>query len=459
MDPRSPLAPPLAPPLLAPTGRRRSSARRSRGALLLGALVALFAIGCGDDDDAAPGGSRGDPTPTSATDDPSDPDPHETEASPNGRLAPGETGGPASFVAPTAPPGGCAFSEASAAWQRPGWVDIAATDRGFLIGGTADHGAYEMAFLATVGSGGGASVMTQTRLEAPVPDTHRRAPPALEVAGEHAALSLVDGQGRLLIARFDPLDSGALRFYEVAPGASLRFSPALARVRGAWWVAWTEERGEHGRRLFALRVPDEGDVGDPIDLTPSAGGGAAPAFIQGAEPPSLVFLDAREGTSVAHRATVEGNAFSEVSVARPVGMVTDPPMIAAFRVAQSDFLVYTGIGTAATTAVGLMPLAGTDSPTPIVPGTGYGVVYLDAAPLPEGGAIVVADAPIGNTPTSPREMHVRRFGATGGLSEPAVLHGPSESTTHARVAVRRDVIAVTFRSDVGVHAAVGRCAE
>lgn len=363
---------------------------------------------------------------------------------------------PGVFVAPEAPENGCTFGEPSVAWQRPGWFDVEPGFRGFFVGGSASHGSYEMAFLAAVSSGGGTHVMARTRLESPVPEGHRRSSPALAITEEHGALALVDGQRRLLLARFEPRSARALNFQVVAENASLRFSPALLRVDRAWWVAWTEEQDE-GRRVLVRRAPDGGDPSGPQDLTPDAGGGAAPAFVAGAETPTLVFLDAREGTSVAHLATLAGEAFAEPQVGRPVSAVTDPPEIAAVQIGGSQFLTYTGVGNAATTAVGFVPLAGTDDPMPVVPGTGYGVLHTDVTPM-GGGAIIVADAPLESPPESPREIQVRRVSATGAMSDATIVRGPSESTTQGRVAVFRDVLAVAFRSEVGVHVSIGRCA-
>ncbi len=407
--------------------------------------VVIGLTGCGEDDPPA-----ADPAPPATPVEA----PSETSTPSAPAVDPDE---PGEFVAPSAPESGCAFGESSVAWRRPGWFDVAAGPRGFLVGGSASHGAYEMAFLTAVNSGGGSHVLAQQRLEAPVPDGHRRAAPALAADDEHGALALVDGQQRLLIARFVPRAASALNFAVVAEGASLRFSPALARHEDAWWIAWTEERGEDGRRVLAMRVPDQGDVPEPQDLTPEAGGAAAPAFVAGLEPPTLIFLDAREGTSVAHRARVAGETFGPTEVARPVSAVTDPPQIAAVRIGQNQFLSYTGIGSAATTAVGFVPLAGTDQPTPVVPGTGYGVLHVDADAL-GGGAVVVADAPLESAPTAPRELRVRRVTSSGAMSEPSVVRGPSESTVRGRVAALGEVIAVAFGSDVGVHVSVGRCA-
>jgi len=357
---------------------------------------------------------------------------------------------------PDAPESGCAFADPVRAHGRPAWVDVAAAGDGFLIAGSAPAEDGEEAFLVRVGAGEAPRTAARAALEHPVPRERRRAPPALAIAGSRAALALVDGEHRLLLATFDPRSPGTLALAPVADGASLRFAPALAARGDGWAVAWTDERDTPMRVRGALADPGGRRRGDPMDLTPTAGGAAAPAFVEGATPPVLMHIDPRQGMSVSHRVPLTGDGFGEPEVARPVSLVAEPSETAAVRLGRTDWLGYTAVGDVATTAVGLVRLEGTAPAAPLVRGTGYGVLHVDAARLGEG-AVFVADAPQGSPPSSPRELHVRTVSAGGTAGEPAVVVGPSGAASRGRVAVAGRAVAATFAGADGTYVAIGRC--
>jgi hypothetical protein len=371
--------------------------------------------------------------------------------------APAEATAAALPALPERPEVGCAFGAPVRVRSGPAWVDVAGADEGFLIGGSAASDGGEEAFLVRVRPGAAPRRVARAALEHAVPADHRRAAPTLAVAGERAALALVDGAHRLLVATFDPAAPGALALAPVAEGASLRFAPVLAARDGGWLVAWTDERDTpmrvRGRLLDAAGRPR----GEPADLTPVAGGAAAPAFVEGAAPPVLVFVDPREGMSVVHRVPTGPEGFGDTAVARPVGYVAAPPETAAVRLGEVDWLGYTAVGNVATTAVGLVRLEGTAPPAPLVPGTGYGILHVDVARLGDG-AVFVADAPQASPPDAPRELHVRAVGPDGALGSPARVAGPSDRAARGRVAVARTAVATTFTGADGTFVAIGRCA-
>ncbi|HJL17785.1 MAG TPA: hypothetical protein RMH99_19125 [Sandaracinaceae bacterium LLY-WYZ-13_1] len=425
----------------------------------------LVGLGCGDDgaggEASSPAGAEG---ASAASEEPE-------AVTGEGDEAPAEVSeerAPAAPVAvargdapalPDAPEAGCAFAAPTRLLPRPAWVDVAGADGAFWVAGTTAGDDGEEAVLVRVPLDGAAQVSARASLEEAVPADRRRAAPALTIHDGRAILALVDASHRVRVARFEPGPSAALAFATAAEGASLRFSPALAPAGDGWVLAWTDERGTP-MRVRAARLDASGARrGEPTDLTPAGGGAAAPAFARGAEPPVLVFVDPRQGMSVAHRVAVTDAGFSGPAVARPVGLVAEPPETAAVRLGATDWLGYTAVGNVATTAVGLVRLEGTSDPVPLVAGTGYGVLHVDATRLGDG-AVFAADAPTDSPPDAPRELHVRVVDADGTpLGEATVASGPDRAASRGRVAVASGAVATTFVSTDGTYVALGRCAS
>ncbi len=408
-----------------------------------GVLVALL-IGCGDPEPLAP---------------PPEPVPAEEPATVAPAPAPDPTPRPTvpTTDLPPPPTAGCAMGEPVRV-EAGGWAGVAALDDGFAVLGSAPSGQGESVFVARVAPDGSTSVAARGALEHAVPPGHRRAVPAVASSRGRVAVAIVDGRRRLLVAELDLGAGAALTFAPVGENASLRFAPALVRSGDSWALAWTEEHGESLRVRAGLF--SGGALRSARELRADAGGAAAPAFVRGAREPALVFLDPRAGVSVAHRARVSGAGFGDPSIARPINLVTEPPEIAAVRLGAREWLAYTAVGAAATTAVGLAPLEGSAPPVPLVAGTGYGVLHVDAAALSDERAVLVADAPRGSPPDSPRELHVRVLGASGELGEPAVVRGPSGGAARGRIAATSDgLVAVTFTDGDAIHASIGRCAR
>jgi hypothetical protein len=421
-----------------------------RWRITIGAMVSLALCAC--DESAAPvpeGEGRTAPAAETAA-----PARESERAASPVREAPPVTVGADTPAAPTA---GCAFGEPRPV-QAGAWSAIARGPRGFALAVSAHEEARESITVRRVSPDGTDRVIAQGALEHPVPIEHRRAGPALAAIDDRLALVLVDGQRRVLVAELaeDAIDA-PLAWTVVGQNASHRFAPAVSAVGDAWAVAWTSERDEAMRVHGA--IVRRGEVSAPRELVAPAGGSAAPAFVMGASAPTLLFVDPRQGLSVIHRVGVRADGFAEPAIARPVNLVTEPPALAAVRAGEHDFAAYTAIGSAATTAIGLVRLDETTPPVPVVSGTGYGVLHLAAASLPNGRAVLVADAPREPPPTAPRELHVRVLDARGSLGDAAIVRGPSGAAQRGRVAHHGEgLVAVSFTDGQQVHVAIGRCA-
>ncbi|MFK7984719.1 MAG: hypothetical protein AB8I08_01730 [Sandaracinaceae bacterium] len=418
----------------------RRARRPVLGSLLQGLL--LLAIGCED------------PEPLAV---PEAPEAHEatTGAPPVEAVeVPSVVAEAAPATAPIeAPAEGCRLSETEDL-GRAAWSDVVTFGDGFAVALLTSDADGESLQLYDVSSEPPRS-MGQARLDLPA-GARRGSGPALASVGRRLMAAYVDGGSRLRVVVL----SGRPRLTPrtVAEGASLRFRPALAVADEGWAVAWTNAH-DTPMRVFSRALRADGQpVGDEQDHTPLAGGAAAPTMVAGASPPRLLFLDPRQATSVCLGAAWSEGAFAAAEVARPVGLVTEPPEIAAVRLGADDWLAYTGIGNLATTAVGFVSLASADDPGLLVPGTGYGTLHVDGAPMMEG-AVLVADAPLAAPPSSPRELHVRAVSPTGALGQTLTVAGPDAHADRGRIAARGDGrVAVTYRSAEHTWLADVRCA-
>lgn len=333
------------------------------------------------------------------------------------------------------------------------WSDVVAHGDGFVAALLTSSEGAESIRLVDVSSTS-PRALAESTLDLPA-GTRRASGPVLASDGTRLMVAFVDGGARLRVAL---LSGRRLTPRTVAEGASLRFRPALAVAGDGWAVAWTNAH-DTPMRVFSRALRGDGlPSADARDHTPVAGGAAAPTMVAGASPPRLLFLDPRQATSVCLGADWSDNGFADAEVARPVGLVTEPPEVAAVRFGGHDWLAYTGIGNLATTAVGFVALDSTDNPSLLVPGTGYGTLHVDAAPL-GAGAVLVADAPLAAPPDSPRTLRLRPVQPDGANRETLTLSGPDEHADRGRVAARSDGrVAVTFRSVEHTWLADVRCA-
>jgi hypothetical protein len=366
-------------------------------------------------------------------------------------------------------PGACAeVAPRATVWPRPGPAAVAPAGAGFLVAGYAPDGAGgEEVFVARVGAGASAQPVSRHAMDRA--SAKRVAAPGLWVDGRHAWLARVDGAGALGLARFAHGQAGApLRFEVVAEGVDPRFAPALAPAGDGVVVAWVDGRGTP-MRVRVARVDLRGEVRATHDVTLEAMGGTAPAFVVGASPPVLAFVDARAGMSPLVRVPFDGDGTpGSGRVALTVGQVPEPPALAAARAPHGEVVAYTAIGTGATTAVGMVrldaPAEGPRSaPIPLVKGTGYGTLGVAAAALPTS-VLFASEAPRASTSegkkADPPPRHLQLHLADGQGATPAmVLHTPGASTKHPALALGHDrrTVALAHTTDAAVKVAFLRC--
>jgi hypothetical protein len=186
-------------------------------------------------------------------------------------------------------------------------------------------------------------------------------------------------------------------------------------------------------------------------------GAAAPAFVSGASPPVLIAVDARNGMSPLLRVDFGADAVPQApQVVLPLSIVSTPTQLAAASSSIGTYVAFAGLGTAATSAVGLVaiaPIAG--SPAALVKGTAYGPLYLSAVAAPRA-LIFAADAPTQPGKDPQHEIHVHVVGMQG-AGAGAVIRGPGNAS---HVAIARDDsgdVGVAFSADSGIYVARLHC--
>jgi hypothetical protein len=357
-------------------------------------------------------------------------------------------------------------------WPAAGPPAITAVGRGFVVSGYAVRDGREQLFAVHVPERGLPQPIGAFAIEPPYPRARTAAPGLAARDESDIALAYSDGAGKLLLRRLRVGGGGGGAKLEIASGIDTRFEPAVSHSPERTLVAWTV--GSTPMRAQLAVISAQGAVVSRHDLTPQSMGASAPAFVSGANPPVLVAVDARDGFSPILRIDIgEGGLPQPATVALPVGMVATPPELSAASSSIGTYVAYAGIGSAATSAVGLVaiaPVAG--APLPIVKGTGYGPLHLSAVAAPRA-VLVAADAPAPQTPAevasadksapaekparAPREVQVRVVGLQG-PGPATVLRGPGSGASHAAIA-RDDggTVAVAFSSDSGVYVAKLRC--
>ena len=402
---------------------------------------------------------RREPAPTAAADDPLEgldepATPDEVVAPPAGTIAAPGT------IAAAAPDRGCVAVTDGAVkvWARPGPATIVASGASFVVAGYAPgESSGEDAYLVQLAPDVAPRPIRRIALDPPATAGRVAAPGLAAAAGGRLVLAVLDGRGRVRATEIDPNDPLAeIRLKTLAEAADSRFAPAVAALARTRLVAWTDGTGTPMRvRLAVLGL--DGTVASRHDVTPESMGASAPTFGAGMSP-ALYFLDARAGVSPIVRVPIGADGTPQASaVARPVGTVTAPPRLAVARGDGRVWAAYTAVGNAAATAVGYLPLDGTDTaPAAIVPGTGYGPLHVSAASAP-GAAIFAADAPKDTPPTSPREVHVRLVDEDG-VGPALTLQAPDGTARHASIARGAHGIAgVAFTAGDGVYVAWIRC--
>lgn len=431
------------------------------------ACALVFLLACGDDDETpepqeaseAPssgGGREGDPPepsddPLAGLDDP------EAIEDPPDLPAPPED-------APEPPPMGCAAFGDLRIWPRDGVPEVVAFGDGFAFAGYArsEADAGELFVVVVDRVGESPRPVLHELLERPLPQP-RVSPPGLAAFDRgHLGLAITDLGARVL---FDVLhiDGERLGFREVGSGADQRFAPAVTAAGDTRVVAYTDGSGE-GTAARLVRIDPSGRVIGRHDLTPEGSSGRATTVVAHDEP-AVLFVDAREATSTAFVATLNGVGVpSAAEVIRPLANLYDPVELSGASVATPDgprwLIGYTAIGSGAASAVGVA-IGGTTGlipPTPLVPSEGYGTLGVDGAAT-ERQVVFAAEAPRGRERTSPREIRVR-IARGAELGESLVVRGPDESARHASIARGLDgTYALAFASGGGVYVRYLRCDE
>lgn len=286
----------------------------------------------------------------------------------------------------------------------------------------------------------------------------RRALPALHAMdAHHVALAVVDGKGRLLMLQL-PLRraAAAANFRKLADGVDSRFAPSIAHVDTGALVAWTVGSTPMAMR-YAL-VPADSKTPLSADLTPHRQGAAGATFVQGASPPLLVAVDARDGMSPLIVVPFDDKGMPGTArPAGPVGMVSSPTQLTAARAGFGAVLGYTGLGNAATSAVGVVGLdAGGASPEALVKGTAYGPLHVSAAPA-QDHVVFAVDAPLRGGKAPPHELQLLRVDGAG-VKPLGALRAGDEDLSHVSLArAPGGLLALVYRAAGGTYASRLRC--
>jgi hypothetical protein len=245
-------------------------------------------------------------------------------------------------------------------------------------------------------------------------------------------------------------------------GADLRFSPAIAPLRGgAAAIAWTDGSGTPMRVRMAV-VRFDGRVTATHDLTPESLGASAPVATRVADVPEFVFLDARGGLSPVVRVALdEEGAPRPPTIERPLSTVSEPARLAAGNLGARRLVAYTAIGRAATSAIGVVELGGTAPPVPLVPGEGYGPLHLAAVSAPAAVVFGVTRPRAGIAPTERFHASAEvRLVDDAGPGPALAIGAPDEPVSHLALARAEDgTLGVAVTSASGVSVSWLRCAD
>jgi hypothetical protein len=342
-------------------------------------------------------------------------------------------------------------------WGAPSQVALAAFAESFVVAGYARKAEAERLFLVQVPATGSPSPLFSLPVEPPHP-TERVAPPALSRRdGNFGAVAFTDGAGALKLreVRIEH-GSSAGQVQQVATGVDTRFAPGVMHFAGRAFVVWTAGTTPMSVELAVVGAVGQG--GQRARLNPASHGGAAPGFVSGSEPPEVVFVDARDGMSSLLQVTLDNEGKADApEVVGVVGMVSTPPRLAAAADAIGVTLAYTGLGSAATSAIGLLRLGARNAwPDALVKGTAYTTLAVSAAAGPAASLFAV-DAPLapGKDPKRHIQLHVVHGDKAGAATE---VIGPAGEAYGAALA-RTDsgIVGVAFQDPSGVYLTRLRC--
>lgn len=349
------------------------------------------------------------------------------------------------------PKRGCAITEdARPVWPEAGIASLAADGGEYVVAGYTSRAQDERLFVVRITADGKFEPLaTEVVRERHGPK--RVAAPGVAVdAGQGITVAFTDGRGNLLAQRLRGASRGASATLELAQGVDTRFTPAVAYGKRGALVAYT--LGTTPMRSMLLRLDADGRKLATHDVTPAAMGAAAPAFVAGASPPVLITADARSGMSPISRVALDSEGKPGASeVAVPVGMMSQPPELAAAMSGGGLFVGYAGLGAAATSAIGLVRLTPkVGAPEAMVKGTAYGELHLDAA-ASKRAVFFAMDAPTTAGKSPQHEIRVVRVDAQG--AGPALrIAAASGDATHASIAYGQGgSVGVVFSAQDGVY--------
>lgn len=444
-------------------------ARRAGAATTIVLASLLLAAGCADDEEASalptadrppsatatPAAPRGDPS--TGTVDPSASEPllDRLGEAPTAEEEAAAESMPAPLGARAAPPRGCALQVDAPlrVLTSGGPPAIVAAGDAFLVA------AYDQQGVAIVRARPGALPEPFAALPLDANGARGAAPALAHTGDREVTVAMIDGRGRVLAAAFDPqLPATAPITREIAAaGADARFAPVVRAIATRRVIAWTD--GSATPMRLKLAIVENDAVLTTHDVTPVAGGGAAPFFVEGESDAVLLFLDPRVGISVAHRVRLGADGTpGPTEVARPLNLAAEPPAIAVAHApgAARTWLAYAAVGNLATRAVGLVDATGTERPSPLVPGVGYGDPLTIDAVIAGRSVVFAVEAPTATTREAPHEVRLRVVD-DGGAGDPLVLAAPA---TDPAIARREDgLLAIAYRSGSAVLVHFARCAE
>lgn len=343
-------------------------------------------------------------------------------------------------------------------WSAPATPAITATAEAFVVAGYVTKDATESVFVVRANAAG----LPQPLVSLPVAQAQTRArlaaPGLATNVDGSVTLVMIDGLGAVsatTIATDHPNGAGVSK--PIAVGGDTRFSPAVRGYGQQTLLAWTDGRATP-MRVWTTRIDQKGVVAPAIDLTQTSMGAAAPTFIDGSNPPELLFVDPRAALSTLVRVAFKPDASpGEAQVVVPLNSVRTPPQLAAARGGNRTWTAFTALGTSATTAVGLLSIEPVPStPEALVPGTAYGDLSVSAVASADA-ALFAADTPLAPGKNTPRRVHVTRV-TDAGRGAPTSIEGPGGNANHAAIARGRDgTVAVAFDNATGVYVAFLRC--
>jgi hypothetical protein len=358
-----------------------------------------------------------------------------------------------------APPArGCVLEqEPRRVWSKPGLAALAALGRGFVLAGYTRSGAAEQVFVVHVTADGKLEPVATLPLAAAHPG-ERVAPPGLAADMTHGVtVAYTDGAGSLTLQTLQVGDAqGGGRAVNLATGVDTRFAPAVDYAERGALIAYT--LGTTPMRSTLVRLGPKGEVLTSHNVTPDGMAAAAPTFVRGATPRALVTADPRDGMSPISRTPLDAEGKpGKVELTAPVGMMSQPPQLSAAQAEFGSYVMYSGMGGAATSAIGLVrigPKVG--APEAFVKGTAYGALHNAAIALPKA-ILVAADVPLGPGKQPKHALQLALLDAKG--QGPVLrVESPSGDATHVSLAEGQAQIGFAFSAPDGVYWGTVRCA-